>query len=296
MGHVPPTTATEQRELVRRGYDSISRAYRSDDGASNPTTAETTETYAAWLEELAGHLGPGAEVLDIGCGVGVPADRWLADAGFRVTGIDISEVQIERARRLVPSATFVRADISVFDAADASFDAVVSFYALIHVPLEDQRALFPRIHRWLRPGGLFLAIVGNERWTAVEDYHGAPMFWDHADTCTYLRWLAADGFAVQWSRFVPREPVDTDSSWRASRRGETLSRGATGDRPREARAVAGGVFVGGQLARQIRVATGRVTRSTAHRRTIPQRHSRFGIPRRGSKETATGVLADTSYL
>ncbi len=54
-----------------------------------------------------------------------------------------------------------------------------------------------------RPGGLFLAIVENERWTAVEDYPGARMFWDHADTGTYLRWLAADGFAVQWSRFVP---------------------------------------------------------------------------------------------
>lgn len=203
MGHVPPKTAAERRELVRRGYDVISRAYRSDDGTSNPTTAETTETYAAWLQELAGHLGPGAEVLDIGCGAGVPADRWLVDAGFRVTGVDISEVQIERARRLVPSATFVRADIAGFDAPDASFDAVVSFYALIHVPLEDQRKLFPRIHRWLRPGGPFLAIVGNERWTAVEDYHGAPMFWDHADTSTYLTWLAADGFAVQWSRFVP---------------------------------------------------------------------------------------------
>ena len=30
-----------------------------------------------------------------------------------------------------------------------------------------------------------------------------PMFWDHADTGTYLSWLAADGFAVQWSRFIP---------------------------------------------------------------------------------------------
>jgi hypothetical protein len=48
----------------------------------------------------------------------------------------------------------------------ASLDAVVSFYALIHIPLADQQALFPRIRSWLRPGGYLLAITGAQRWTA----------------------------------------------------------------------------------------------------------------------------------
>ena len=198
-----PSTPAAQRELVRRGYDAISHAYRGDDGSPAGTTAEETGRYAGWLAELADHLGEGASVLDLGCGAGVPAARWLVDAGFVATGVDISEVQIERARRLVPEASFVRADLAAFDAADASVDAVVSLYALIHVPLVDQRRLLPRVHRWLRPGGLLLAIVGHERWSGVEDYHGAPMFWDHADAGTYLRWLEADGFAIVWSRFVP---------------------------------------------------------------------------------------------
>jgi hypothetical protein len=43
----------------------------------------------------------------------------------------------------------------------ANVDAVVSFYALVHVPLADQRALFPRISGWLRPSGLLLAITGG---------------------------------------------------------------------------------------------------------------------------------------
>jgi SAM-dependent methyltransferase len=206
MDPVPPTDAAAQRELVRRGYDAISRAYRGDDGAAYASSDETTATYVGWLEELAAYLPSGAHVLDIGCGAGVPADRWLVDVGFAVTGVDISEVQVERARRLVPEATFVVADVAAADAFDvpqASVDAVISLYALIHVPLEDQRRLFPRIHRWLQPGGLLLAIVGHERWTGVEPYLGAPMFWDHADAATYLAWLEADGFAVMWSRFVP---------------------------------------------------------------------------------------------
>ena len=46
-------------------------------------------------------------VLDLGCGAGVPATRDLVDRGFNVTGIDISEVQIERAQRLVPGGRFI---------------------------------------------------------------------------------------------------------------------------------------------------------------------------------------------
>ena len=198
-----PIGAAQQRALVRRGYDVVSHAYRRDDGSSNDTTSETTANYAGWLQELGTYLVPGARVLDIGCGAGVPADRLLVEAGFAVTGLDISSVQIERARKLVPAATFVCGDVADFEALDGTFHAVISLYALIHVPLEDQRALFPRVHRWLRSGGVFLAIVGHERWTGVEEYLGAPMFWDHADRATYHQWLEADGFEILWSRFMP---------------------------------------------------------------------------------------------
>lgn len=191
-----------QRQLVRRGYDSISLAYRSDEGQPNAAGPESTSVYESWLQELAGHLTSGARLLDLGCGAGVPADRWLTAAGFNVTGVDISPLQIDRARQLVPGATFLCDDMATFDVAAGSFDAVISFYALIHVPLDDQRHLFPRIRRWLRPGGFLLAIVGHDRWTGVEDYMGTPMFWDHADTATYLEWLEGDDIHPLWHRYV----------------------------------------------------------------------------------------------
>ena len=123
--------------------------------------------------------------------------------GLQVIGVDFSAVQLRRARRLVPAASLVQADMTALHMRSASLDAVVSFYALIHVPLADQRALFPRIRAWLRPGGLFLAIVGARRWTGTERYLGADMFWDHQDTGTYLRWLEAMGLAPVWHRYVP---------------------------------------------------------------------------------------------
>jgi 2-polyprenyl-3-methyl-5-hydroxy-6-metoxy-1,4-benzoquinol methylase len=192
-----------QRALVRAGYNAISHAYRADAGTPNPESSESMDNYGVWVEELGRLLPPGARVLDLGCGAGVPTSRLLVEAGFEVTGVDIAEVQIERARSLVPGATFIQADLATWDTEPASFDAVVCLYTLIHVPLQDQRDLIPRLRRWLNPGGYVLAIVGHERWTGVEEYMGAPMFWDHADEATYLAWLEDAGFAIFWHRYVP---------------------------------------------------------------------------------------------
>lgn len=192
-----------QRAIVRRGYDAISRAYRADDGSAALSSAEDISRYAAWVNELAALLPAGATVLDLGCGAGIPGTRELTDHRLRVIGVDFSAVQLCRARDLVSAATFVQADMATLRLRPGSLDAVVSLYALIHVPVPDQRRLFPRIRRWLRPGGYFLATVGAERWTGTERYLGADMFWDHADTQTYLRWLSAARLTPVWDRYVP---------------------------------------------------------------------------------------------
>ncbi len=145
--------------------------------------------------------------MDLGCGCGVPTSRLLADK-FRVVGVDISDVQIDRARQLVPKATFRRADMTAVRFPSQSFEAVVSLYAIIHVPLREQRPLFKRVFRWLRPGGLFLAILGSGRWKGIESgWLGSesPMFWDHASADTYQRWLEDCGFLLEERKHVPEK-------------------------------------------------------------------------------------------
>ena len=86
----------------------------------------------------------GADVLELGCGAGLPMTARLAD-GRRLTGVDISPEQVERARRNVPNATFIAADMTALDLESGSFDAVVAFYALTHVPREELPGLLGRI-------------------------------------------------------------------------------------------------------------------------------------------------------
>ncbi|MFC4115228.1 class I SAM-dependent methyltransferase [Nonomuraea zeae] len=189
-----------ETELVRRGYDALSYRYRSDDADAD------ADEYALLLEMLRSRLPARASVLDLGCGCGVPVARSLAAAGHEVTGVDISDVQIQRARRLVPNATFVRADAMTLDLPAAGFDAVICLYALIHMPLEQQPVLIERIATWLRPSGRLLITTGWEAWTGAEaNWLGgtAPMWWSHADAATYQSWLRGAGLEVTSQEFVP---------------------------------------------------------------------------------------------
>jgi SAM-dependent methyltransferase len=93
-------------ELVRSGYNAISFGYRGDN--------DPAREYGPWLAGLQERIPRRGQVLDIGCGCGVPVARRLAAAGHHVTGVDISDVQVERARRLVPGAVFLRADAATY--------------------------------------------------------------------------------------------------------------------------------------------------------------------------------------
>jgi SAM-dependent methyltransferase len=185
-------------EVVRRGYDAVSVRYDQEYGGETK--------YQALLSELHERIPASGTVLDLGCGSGMPVARDLTESGYSVTGVDISGVQIRRARELVPRAEFVRADVRAVEFTPDSLDAVVSLFALIHLPLDDQFPLLERVASWLRPGGLFVATTGYSAWTGIEENWldgGAPMWWSHADVATYRAWITSAGLAIEREDFVP---------------------------------------------------------------------------------------------
>jgi cyclopropane fatty-acyl-phospholipid synthase-like methyltransferase len=180
------------KRLVEEGYDRMAESYLGSKDHEDLTTL-------AALEEVVRTLPPGAAVLDLGCGAGVPVTRWLADRGFAVTGVDFSARQLDLARRLVPTANLIKADMTGLALPPASFDAVVAFYSIIHVPRAEHPALLGKIHRWLRSGGAFLATWALGAWEGEEeDWEGwgAPMRWSHHGEEANLKMVREAGFEV----------------------------------------------------------------------------------------------------
>jgi len=192
---------TDPKTIVREGYDRASYAYRGDDFEFRGSG------YAYWLSRLTPDLPAGARVLDLGCGCGIPVSRELAQR-HQVTGVDLSPVQIARARSLVPGAQFLCADMAEVAFEPQSFEAVVAFFSLIHLSLPEQSVVIERIARWLVPGGRVLAVVGKLPWTRVEpDFRGVrgvAMHWSHTDVATYRRWFENAGFAIEAEGSEPR--------------------------------------------------------------------------------------------
>jgi cyclopropane fatty-acyl-phospholipid synthase-like methyltransferase len=198
----------DPKEIVRRGYDAACARYDQEfHGATK---------YQAWLGQLREAIPAGGTVLDLGCGSGLPVALNLTEAGFDVTGVDISDVQISRARELVPQATFIRADVTAVEFSPESFDAVVSFYALIHIPVQEQLQLLTKVAAWLRPSGSFVATTGQGAWTGVEENwlgSGAAMWWSHADADTYRTWISDCGLTIEREEFVPEGDVGHAFFW-----------------------------------------------------------------------------------
>jgi 2-polyprenyl-3-methyl-5-hydroxy-6-metoxy-1,4-benzoquinol methylase len=183
------------RRTVESGYDQMAEQYLATKDSEDPLALEA-------LEDLASLLPSEAAVLDLGCGAGVPVTRWLADRGFAVTGVDVSAKQLELARTNIPEGTFLKADMTEVTFAPESFDAVVAFHSIIHVPRTEHPTLLESIHRWLEPGGALLATM------TVADYEGrdedwegwgAPMVWSHYGRNANVAMLPEAGFEMRYA-------------------------------------------------------------------------------------------------
>jgi SAM-dependent methyltransferase len=185
----------DPKQIVSTGYDAIVERYGR---WALSVREEERARYTALLLE---RLPPGSRVLELGCGAGLPTTLCLAES-FAVTGIDLSARQVERARQNVPGAAFVRADMAAIGFAPASFDAVASFYALIHLPRREQPGLLRKVATWLRPGGLLVASMGAGSVEAevAGDWLGAPMYWSSFDAATNRRLVEEAGLRLLRAR------------------------------------------------------------------------------------------------
>lgn len=159
------------KTIVREGYDKVAGDYSATrDQFSN----------VKHLDKLSALLKPNSTILDIGCGAGLPIDQYFIDHGHKVIGIDISEKQIDLAKNNIPQGEFFVKDMSDLKAGEYSVDAVVSFYAIFHIPRKEHEDLFKKINSFLPEGGLLLVTMGAGEYEGLEDnFFGTKMWWSH---------------------------------------------------------------------------------------------------------------------
>lgn len=114
--------------------------------------------YQRKLQVTRDYLRPDMEVLEFGCGTGSTA---ITHASYvkHIKAIDISSNMIEIARdkadaKKVDNVTFERSAIDELSVVDQSLDAVLGLNVL-HL-LEDKDAVISKVHRMLKPGGIFV--------------------------------------------------------------------------------------------------------------------------------------------
>jgi cyclopropane fatty-acyl-phospholipid synthase-like methyltransferase len=150
-----------------------------------------------YVELILGGLAPGAKVLDLGCGTGEPVAAYVAARGFRVVGVDESEKMLEIARRVVPTAEFVRADMCEMSLG-GGFAAAVAWNSVFHVERARHREIFRKLYGLLDPGGrLLLSAGGSGHEGFTSEMHGHTFFYSAHEPAETLRLLSEEGFVVE---------------------------------------------------------------------------------------------------
>ena len=149
----------ERALAVERMYPTWEARYR---------TSEIERFQDEQIDELAWMIGAhaGTEVLDVGTGAGINAIR-LARRGVRVRALDYADTVLDTARSNVRTAgvedlvTLERQDMRALDLPDASFQRVLCWGVLMHIP-EIEQAI-AELSRILAPGGYLVVCEGNVR-------------------------------------------------------------------------------------------------------------------------------------
>ena len=205
----------DMRALVQEGYNKseYETVFRITD-TPNPFELR-------FLDSLCRLIPSNADILDLGSGPGIPYDKYFVSQGHNVVGVDFSERHLNLARKNVPKANYILGDFSKASFAEKSFNAVLSFYAIFHIPRREHPQLFVKMHKWLKPKGIILVTLGTTGGEYVEekDWCGVRMAWSSYDPDTYKQIMNQTGFAVLEADFEGQPGDEEYHFWAMAQKG-----------------------------------------------------------------------------
>jgi ubiquinone/menaquinone biosynthesis C-methylase UbiE len=132
-------------------YDSIAKEWAETFSGEHEKKPKDQEILRKFSQEIGGRR----PVWDFGCGPG-NTTKYLKNLGIEISGLDLSESMLERARTIHPEIHFRKGNILELEFEDDSIAGIVAFYAIIHFTEEQVRIAFREVIRVLKTGGLFL--------------------------------------------------------------------------------------------------------------------------------------------
>jgi SAM-dependent methyltransferase len=151
------------------GYESVAAEFLAGRGRA-PATAVGAREVRDWARTLP----PGAAVIDLGCGSGLPITKVLVSEGLNAYAIDASPSFVEAFRQNLPEVPVVCESVEDSLFFSRTFDAVLAWGLMFLLQPDAQRSLIQRMSDILVPGGRLLftsppePLVWNDAMTGLE--------------------------------------------------------------------------------------------------------------------------------
>jgi len=210
------------QDATRTSYDRVARHYAdaiATELANKPFDRD-------FLDRFAQRVGKD-RVVELGCGPG-HVSGYLATRGANVSGLDLSPLMVEEAKRLFPGLKFEVGDMLALPFGDGELAGVVSFYSIVHFDEGQTEQAFREMARVLAPGGSAAIAfhIGSET-VHRDEWFGEPVSFDFSfhEPTLVRRQLETAGFAID--ELTEREPYPPPVEFQ-SRRCYLVARNAPG--------------------------------------------------------------------
>lgn len=139
----------------------------------------------SYVERAIGLCAERRKALDVGCGSGGRIVTALVNAGFDVTGTDVSQAMLSIARANHPGVNFVLADVCEWEPS-GSFDIITAWDSLIHIPHQMQGDVTRKLCASLADRGVLLITVGGTDGVVMGTMRGETFYHSSLNEDEYI--------------------------------------------------------------------------------------------------------------
>lgn len=149
--------------------------------------------------DFADRINTNGNILDIGCGTGLPIDKYFSERNFSIIGIDASDKMLEIAKsNEIKNTQFFLSDFFNFD-SNERFDGIIAWDTLFHFPKQRQKDIYSKVYSLLNPGGFFLFTHGKEENEHIDEMFGEQFYYSCLSKDFVLDLMTEIGFELEYS-------------------------------------------------------------------------------------------------